>query len=173
MPTDIIRPPKKETGPEFRVTGRFVLVAMLLFFGVIIGVNAVMARLAVSTFGGLETASSYKAGLAFAEETRAARDQDAQHWQVDAELKKQPDGRTLLRVSARDGQGRPLGGLTAAADLRHPTSALEDRAVDLRETAPGLYEGHAEPKPGQWHLRLDLSRGDERLFRSESRVMLR
>jgi nitrogen fixation protein FixH len=54
------------------VTGRMVLLCLIGFFFVVVGINAVMVRVAVSTFGGVETDSSYKAGLAFAKEAQAA-----------------------------------------------------------------------------------------------------
>ena len=52
--------------PPREVTGRMVLVCLVAFFAVVAGVNAVMIRAAVSTFGGVETESAYQAGLAFA-----------------------------------------------------------------------------------------------------------
>lgn len=174
MPVDLTAPAKSEP-PEtgFRVTGRFVLVALLLFFGAIIVMNLVMAKIAISTFAGLETSSSYKAGLAFKAETQAAHRQEEMHWQVDADLVREADGRTRIRVRAADAQGAALQSMTLEANLRHPTKADEDRAFVMRETAPGLYEGYAEPRPGQWNLRLDLLRDGKRVFRSEKRLMLK
>src|SRR5262245_30122302 len=74
---------RKETG-EFQVTGRMVLAALLGFFGLVAGVNAAMIYAAVSTFGGVETESSYRAGLAFAREAATVAAQDARHWSVTA-----------------------------------------------------------------------------------------
>ena len=47
------------------VTGRTVLIWLLSFFGLVFAVNGVMIKVAASTFGGVEVASSYKAGLKF------------------------------------------------------------------------------------------------------------
>ena len=41
--------------------------------------NVVMIRAAISTFGGVETAKPYQAGLAFKREIAAARAQEARH----------------------------------------------------------------------------------------------
>ena len=57
--------------PSRQLTGRTVLVWLVAFFGVVFAVNAVMIHAAISTFGGVETASSYKAGLAFEQEVEA------------------------------------------------------------------------------------------------------
>ena len=59
--------------PARPLTGRTVLFCLIGFFSVVAGVNAVMIRAAVSTFGGVETSSSYQAGLAFAREAAAAQ----------------------------------------------------------------------------------------------------
>src|SRR4051794_24048366 len=45
--------------PSREVTGRMVLVGLVAFFAAVAGVNAVMIWAAVSTFGGVETESSY------------------------------------------------------------------------------------------------------------------
>ena len=42
-------------GRPKEVTGRMVLACLLAFFAVVAGVNALMIRAAVSTFGGVET----------------------------------------------------------------------------------------------------------------------
>ena len=73
----------RETDASSRkLTGRGVLLCLLAFFGVVFAVNAVMIRFATGTFGGVETASSYAAGLAFKKDLNAAEQQDALGWQV-------------------------------------------------------------------------------------------
>jgi nitrogen fixation protein FixH len=39
--------------------------------------------------------------------------------------------------------------------------------------AAGAFRGQAAARPGQWDLIVDLYRGSQRLFRSQSRVTLR
>ena len=50
---------------DFRLTGRMVLACLVAFFAIVFGVNAIMIRAAMSTFGGVETQNAYQAGLAF------------------------------------------------------------------------------------------------------------
>src|SRR5947207_11499241 len=83
------------------VTGRMVCICLIAFFGVVAGVNAVMIRAAVSTFGGVETESAYQAGLAFARENAAVQVQDELHWQVDARVTP-GDAASAVEVSVRD-----------------------------------------------------------------------
>lgn len=173
MPTELPIPAQETETSGFRVTGRFVLFCFLGFFGVIAAVNFTMARYAVTTFGGVETASSYKAGLSFRAETNAAHAQDALGWNVDVRLTRDASGMAALEVRPVDGGGRPLTGLDMIAELRHPSFARKDHEISITETAPGIYTGTAAADAGQWQLRLDLLRNGERMFRSESRASLR
>lgn len=154
------------------LTGRTVLICLIAFFGVIATVNAIMIRAAVSTFGGVETGSSYQAGLKFKQEMDAAREQEARHWQVQANVRAAED-RTLVEIDARDAAGKPIAGLEATASLHRPTSRREDLAVALNEGTAGHFRGTAPGAAGQWDLVIELSRGGERLFRSRNRVVLK
>lgn len=155
------------------MTGTKVLVWLLAFFGVVFAINGVMVRAAISTFGGVETTSSYKAGLQFGRELAVAERQDELHWQVTATLARDAKGDAVLDVSARDAQGLALPGLTADARLAHPADERLDHVIPLRSIAAGVFQGEAEARPGQWDLIVDLYRGDARVFRSRSRVSLR
>jgi nitrogen fixation protein FixH len=153
------------------LTGRTVLFCLLGFFGLIFAMNVVLVRVALSSFGGVETESSYKAGLSFKNDVAAAQEQDARHWAVEAKLQQSADG-TLLTVSARDEDGRPLAGLALEARLSHPTDKRHDVVVELPEIAPGRFQGTTAAPNGQWDLVIGLKRNDEQVFRSKSRIVL-
>lgn len=153
------------------VTGRAVLFCLLAFFAVVIGVNAIMVRAAVSTFGGVETESSYKAGLAFARELTAARVQETRHWQIQASIVRTAEGQRI-DILARDSDQRPLAGMEPIVRLRHPTDRRADIVLTMTEQSTGRYLGLAAAPAGQWDLIIDLMRGSERMFRSKSRVVL-
>src|SRR5674476_919027 len=106
--------------PARELTGRVVLFWLLGFFGIVFTVNAALVQAATSTFGGLETGSSYKAGLMFTQEIASAQRQDALHWHVDGKLSRDRAGEAVLDFSARDRQGAAVAGLTAVARLAHP-----------------------------------------------------
>jgi nitrogen fixation protein FixH len=156
-----------------QINGWMVLGFMIAFFAVIVGVNAFMARAAISTFGGVETSSSYHAGQVFERDVAMAKAQDAQRWQVDARVTRAADGTTLVDITARDGAGAPVGGVSASAQFARPTDRRLDRAIAVRQTGPGHFTGAAELAAGQWDLVIELSRQDERLFRSKNRVVLK
>ena len=155
------------------LTGRMVLFLLLGFFGVVIGVNMVMMRLAIQTLPGTEVDSAYSASLAYEKEIAAAHDQNVRNWHVDARVERAPDGGTTLWVEARDNSGRPLSGLKFQGRFERPTDRRADQAVMLAETGIGIYSGSAAPiAPGQWDLVLRGDRAEQRMFLSRNRVVL-
>jgi len=155
------------------LTGRAVLIWLLAFFGVVFAINAVLVQAAISTFGGVETLSSYKAGLQFEQDANLAQRQDARHWQIGGTLTRDRAGEAVLDVTARDAQGAPLRGLTADARLAHPADDRLDHAIEIGAVGDGVFHGATAAQAGQWELIIDLYRGKERVFRSRSRVTLR
>ncbi len=154
------------------LTGRAVLLWLVGFFGVVFAVNAVMVKAATSTFGGVETSSSYKAGLMFEREVANAERQDEQQWRVDGKLARNAAGDAVLELSARDKNDAPLAGLTAEARLAHPADERLDHVIPLSRTGAGQFRGETAVARGQWELLVDLYRGETRVFRSRSRVTL-
>jgi nitrogen fixation protein FixH len=155
------------------LTGGKVLLWLVAFFGVVFAVNGVLVQAAISTFGGVETLSSYKAGLQFEQEVGMVQRQDALHWQVSGTLKRDSAGVAVLDLTARDAQGAPLGGLRADARLAHPADDRLDHVLAVSNVASGVFRGTAKAQPGQWELIVDLYRGNQRVFRSRSRVSLK
>lgn len=163
----------RRTPSHGTLTGRMVLLWIVGFFGVIIAVNLVMVRFAISTFGGVETRSSYQAGLAFEREVAAVEAQDELRWQVSAHVAPIADGATVVDITAKDANGQAPSGLTATARLLHPADERDDHTVTLTTIAPGQFRGTTPIAAGQWDLVVELSRGDTRMFRSRNRVVLR
>jgi nitrogen fixation protein FixH len=155
------------------LTGRAVLLWLIGFFGLVFVVNGIMARAAISTFGGVETQSSYKAGQMFEGEIAKAERQDARHWRVAGKLDRDRGGDAVLDITARDEKGVALAGLKAMARLAHPADARLDRVFDLARIGAGEFRGQVAAPAGQWELLIDLYRGDERVFRSRNRVTLK
>jgi nitrogen fixation protein FixH len=155
------------------LTGKHVLICFLGFFGVVFAVNGVLVRAATSTFGGVETTSSYKAGQMFEQEVARVEQQDALHWRVDGKIARESSGVVVLDVAAHDAKGTALDSLTARARLAHPADERLDRQFAMIAFASGQFRGEGRAAPGQWELVIDLYRGDTRVFRSRSRVTLR
>lgn len=167
-------PARKHAGrSERELTGRMVLLLLVAFFGIVFAVNGVMVREALSTFGGVETDSSYKAGQMFEHEVALAKAQDGRHWQVDAKLTPAAAGGTVLDIVARDAKGAALTGLAAVVTFERPPDRRLDRTLAVAEVSPGHFRGSAAALAGgQWTIVIELSRQGARRFRSVSRVVL-
>jgi nitrogen fixation protein FixH len=149
------------------------LFCLVGFFAVVAGVNAIMMTFAVTTFGGVETKSSYQAGVQFLREEIAAEAQQARHWQVSVSLRQDTGGPIEVELTARDAAGQLLPGLEPTVSLTHPTNRRLDRLVMMQAVGKGRFHGSVEPQPGQWDFVVELARDGERLFRSRERVILR
>jgi nitrogen fixation protein FixH len=162
------------TTTSTRLTGRMVLACVLAFFGVIIAVNVTMMMLAIRTLPGTEVDSAYQSSLNYNAEIAAARRQQEQAWRVASHVERQADGRTVVRVEARDRAGTPATGLVFSALLERPIDKRADRPVALAESPAGIYRGEAvDVAPGQWDLVLEAERGGERVFLSRNRIVLK
>jgi nitrogen fixation protein FixH len=155
----------------FSVTGRFVLFCLVGFFLTVAAVNAVMVRFAVSTFGGVETESAYKAGLAFRAEIDASVAQATRSWKVDARIAEARED-PVIHVVVRDQAGHPVPRLAARIQLEHPADRRRDIAVPAAEQSAGTFRAVAGNASGQRNLVIELSRDGERVFRSVNRVVI-
>ncbi|MDF3605546.1 FixH family protein [Paracoccus sp. DMF-8] len=138
------------------LTGKHVLMICLAAFGVIIGVNVLMAVKAVSTFPGLEVKNSYVASQSF-DRDRAA--QDALHWTVTPEY----DGR-VLSLTIRDAQGYPARLQSLAVTIGRPTHVRDDQELNLTYQG-GIFSTPLQLAPGARIIHLAAVAEDGTLFR--------
>ena len=166
-----LRVPKVRFAEPGVLTGRKVLLMLVAFFGFIIVVNVFMMQAAISTFGGVDTKSSYEAGRMFEGEVAKAAAQTARDWQVNAHLAPS-GGEQVLSVDLTDAHGAPVTGVDVAATLAHPVDERNDVTVALAEAGPGVYRGQAVVPGGVWELNLLVAKGGQQLFRSKNRVIV-
>lgn len=154
-----------------QLTGGKVLAMLIAFFGLVILVNFAMMKAAISTFGGVDTKSSYEAGRMFESEVARADAQAARDWKVDAHLA--PAGQKQeLTVTLRDAKGAAITGVTVQATLAHPVDERKDVAFALAESSPGVYRGQTAVPGGVWELNLLVVHGTQQLFQSKNRVIV-
>ncbi|WP_134725718.1 FixH family protein [Paracoccus luteus] len=138
------------------LTGRHVLAITLAGFGVVIGVNLLLAVKAVGTFPGLEVRNSYVASQVFDRE-RAA--QDTLGWTATPEY----DGRDLtLMIRDRDGNPAPVASLSVT--VGRPTHVRDDVTPEFTYH-DGLFRAPLALAPGQWNIHLTATARDGTPFR--------
>lgn len=128
-----------------QITGRHVLAGFVAAFGLIIGVNLLLAWSAVKTFPGLEVKNSYVASQQF-DARRAA--QEALGWAVRAD---HADG--VLRISITDRAGDPVEVQALDATVGRATHVHDDQhpAFTFDGTA---YVATVDLGDGNWNIRM-------------------
>jgi nitrogen fixation protein FixH len=158
----------------FTLSGRHVLVALLVFFAVVASVNGLMMRLAISSMPGLDARNGYDVSQRYNAEIKAATAQQGRGWQVTAQVGKRAYGAWVAADFASPSLA-PLGGMTVSATLEHPATRQMDRSLALKETTPGHYEALAPGLPGGvWTLVLKVEQpGQEHpVFVSRNRIQV-
>jgi len=130
-----------------RFTGWHMLAILTAFFGVVIVVNVVMARLAVSTFSGEVVENSYVASQHYNAWLDQARAEKALGWTA----RVTPAGQGAA-LALTDFSGQPLAGARITGDATHPLGATTDLPLRFVETQPGHYA--AALPAGRWQLHL-------------------
>lgn len=132
------------------ITGRRVLVWLLLFFGTIVAVNGAFVYFALDTWPGLSTRRAYEEGLAYNKTLEAARVQHALGWKSVVDFKGTESGGRALTVRMMDRGGAPVIGLAMTLELRRPVREDQDRMLVLVESEAGVYRARFEAAPGRW-----------------------
>ncbi|MCC2113656.1 MAG: FixH family protein [Hyphomicrobiales bacterium] len=164
---------RPDGGPG-RLNGPKVLAILVGFFLVIFAANGALIFLALDSWPGLETKSSFKAGQVYQQELDAAKDQADRAWQVSAHIERLSDGAATVRIELKDKEGAPLSGLGVTARLDRPTTTSLDQQVSLAEREAGIYGAEmAGVDAGAWTLTIEaVDAGGKRLYRSRNRVSL-
>ena len=165
----------KLSDKQFVITGKHVLFGMLGFFGIIIAVNIVMMRLALSTHTGIVAENSYRKGVKYNDEIAASEKQAALGWQDDIRLAPTGD---KISIDIRDKDGNAVRGLTIKATLGRPASEKYDLSVTLAETTAGNYEATVPARDAGTYVAsieaTDPSRAqDGVVYRAKERVWLK
>lgn len=170
----IPREPETPAGRNgFRLTGRHVLALFVLFFGVVLAVNVVMMRIAITTFSGVESETPYKNGLAYNTRLDGARRQAALGWSVDARVQRSADGHVSVAVEAKDKAGKAITDLTGIVRFERPTDKRLDREVEIVAKGGGRYAAEIDGiGVGLWEVVVLFGEGGPTEFESRNRLEL-
>lgn len=134
--------------PVRPLTGKHMALIFVAFFGVVIAVNVTMARLAISTFGGVVVENSYVASQQFNGWLKEASAEKSLGWKGIAS--RDDAGRATLVLADR--VGKPIASARVSAVAEHPLGQRPPVALVLHETAPGVYA--APLIAGRWRLKV-------------------
>lgn len=145
------------------LTGRMVLAITVGAFAVIIGVNLVLAVMAVRTFSGLVVPNSYVASQTFDHDRNA---QLALGWTFGVS-----DRDDTLHLALSDSSGHAVRPQSLAVAVGRPAAAPQDVSAALVET-PGGYAAPLALAPGDWRVEIDAVAADGTHFRQRRNLMV-
>lgn len=135
-------------------TGWHIFAILVAFFGVVIGVNVLMARYAIETFGGVTVENSYVASQHFNKWLHEAAREKALGWS--AQVTRTEDGKIALALTG------PGEGAQAEAVAWHPLGRQPDRAITFVATGGNRFVSREELPAGRWTLRLTAEQGGQK-----------
>lgn len=135
-------------------TGRHMLAIIVGFFAVVVAVNLVMARFAITTFGGTVVDNSYVASQKFNRWLDEANAQKQQGWHADATRR---EGHVL--VSLWDMMGA-MDGAQISAVAMHPVGRSADVSLHFRQIGRGYYQSLETIPAGRWQLKVQVANGN-------------
>lgn len=153
------------------VTGRHVLIGLVVFFGVMFVANGFLVYYAVSTFSGGDRPNPYRSGLNYNETIADAEQQAALGWSTKADY---DEGASRLTLRFTDAAEAPVTGLSLSGTLGRPAVDTHDRAVTFREWSEGTYVSDVTLDPGNWVLSVESSKqeGGSPVYRLKKRLIV-
>lgn len=146
-----------------RFTGWHMTAILVTFFAVVMTVNFIMARYALSTFGGKVVENSYVASQQYNEWLARAAAQERLGWDKLIQL---DDARHVrLKISKN---GRTIREAKVTATLTHPLGRTDPRDFRFAAQPDGALRSLDAVPRGRWRLDLLVRRGaDEARYREE------
>ncbi|WP_420409991.1 FixH family protein [Hoeflea sp.] len=148
-------------------TGKHMLMTMVAFFGVIITVNLVMARFAVTTWSGLVVPNTYVASQQF--NSQAAQSRAIAALGYDVAFDPDADGLTILLT---DAHGEPAYASSVTASLRRPVGTDDDRELVFVADGTGSYRADGRLAEGEWIAHVTAMRGEDVIYKKGRRFRI-
>ena len=121
------------------LSGRFILLCLAGFFGVIISVNVLFIVLSVKTFSGEDEAQPYLQGISYNRTLAQHQAQAAQGWRAQLSATRLHDGAVQVRLAIAGTAGEPRGPGAVNGQLRHPADEERDLPLTFKPAGPGLF----------------------------------
>lgn len=161
-------PKKTEEKPVKKFTGKKALMWIVGFFLVVFTVNAIMAYIALGTWGGLETNDAYRKGLYYNDEIAAAEEQKKSGWKIF--LKHNPRSLEKTSESARlDVEiiwpESDLPPAQVIAIISRAVTDAYDQKIILTKTGNNIFTAPLSlPMAGQWNVSVLVKRPNGTIY---------
>lgn len=128
---------------------------LFLTLAVFVVVQLGVVTLATTTFEGLDDVEYYRHGVEYGKEIARQKMQKELGWKLDTKV----SGNTLL-LAILDADGKPVTRAAVRATVGKPATIKHDAVLKLDEVGPGIYQTPLHLSPGEWRVRLEISKGD-------------
>lgn len=129
-----------------RITGIHVLIAFILFFGVVIGVNVIFITKATGTFPGLIVQHPFKKGVAYNKTLAQRRAEAMLNWRIHHNITTEDDGVEYFILQVSEADGTPLDGLDVSLHLWQAGNNDADLELQLQPVGNGKYRASITDK---------------------------
>lgn len=137
-------------------TGWHIATILIVFFGIVVAVNLVMARYAIDTFGGTVVDNSYVASQKYNRWLAEADAQARLGWMPEVSL--DPARRVKLILMKN---GAPMANVTAEGLAIHPLGRAPSIPLAFVLTSKGVFLANQALPAGRWRVQLSLRRGPD------------
>ena len=138
-------------------------IILVVFFGVVIAVNVLMARLATQTFSGVVVDNSYVASQHYNTWLDEAAKEKTLGWK--AAVEHRADGRVVVRFTGSAAAAVPDKAVLSG-EAWHPLGQVADHDLDFEQQADHSYLSTAPLAKGRWRLRFKLE-GEGHIWRGQ------
>lgn len=155
-------------------TGRHILIALLLTFGVVLGVNGYFIVVAEHTYPGEDVQHPYLQGLQYNRTLKARAEQAALGWRATITGTRAAGGMAVITVTLKDRNGTPVSNEALKGELRHPMNERLDHAIAFQSEGSGTYVGRVpHVVAGHWDVVVGRKTEKEAPFEVIQRIWLR
>jgi nitrogen fixation protein FixH len=147
----------KKSGEVKKFTGYHATIMIVSFFAVVITVNLIMARFALSTFSGTVVDNSYVASQKYNQWLEQARTQQAHGWTVSPAVRT-ADKASIIVTGA---DGAALQGATMEAIAEHPIGQSKPFEINFVQAGTGEYQSVKTLPAGRWKLKIIITQGEK------------
>ena len=147
-------------------TGKHMLAVIVAFFAVIIGVNIVMATVAIGSWTGLVVENSYVASQKYNDKLAVAHARDALGWKGGMDYRNGELVFTLI-----DGNGAPVALDGVSVEVSRPIGVEGDRIVDLALAEDGSHRLAIDLDEGVWNAAIVAHVSGEADYEHRARLL--
>ncbi len=150
------------------ITGRHVLSAFMVFFGVIVAVNLALAVIATKSWTGMVVSSSHVAGQRFNEHLAAAARQAGLGWRGTLMV-----DRDRLTFTLVDGREESVAMAVVQVTLERPVGTDDDPGALAMTVTGGEAVLDVSLPTGVWNVRVDATAVSGESYRLDDRITVR